>query len=45
MGFAKHPACPACGSDYWKWTNFGSGDDDQMASDTPSNRLQTGTKR
>jgi|GEM_PF-2180143 len=21
-GYAVHQACPACGLDYWEWTNF-----------------------
>jgi len=25
MGFARHPACPSCGSAYWEWLNYGGG--------------------
>ena len=22
MGFARHLACPKCGSEYWEWINY-----------------------
>jgi predicted nucleic acid-binding Zn-ribbon protein len=34
IGFARHHACPACGSAYWQWLNYGESQD--RAEDQPA---------
>ena len=45
MGFARIPACPACGSAYWEWTNYPSRDDGGEARREAPKNLRVGNSR